>query len=106
MQLLSLLLHLGDDLQLHAAAAAAALSAAPHRVLKNKQRTLDMENAPRDVLNLDILFGAYEHRLRFLLTSSEHCMSGQIQWMSSSLWSSALRLFRVDRSSSSSGESD
>lgn len=51
MQLLSLLLHLGDDLQLHAAAAAAALSAAPHRVLKNKQRTLDMENAPRDVLN-------------------------------------------------------
>lgn len=40
------------------------------------------------------------------LTSSEHCMSGQIQWMSSSLWSSALRLLRVSLSSSSSGESD
>lgn len=39
------------------------------------------------------------------LTSSEHCMRGQIQWMSSSLWSSALRLFRVKRSSSSSGQS-
>lgn len=40
------------------------------------------------------------------LTSSEHCMRGQIQWMSSSLCSSALRLFRVNRSSSSSGQSD
>lgn len=49
MQLLSLLLHLGDDLQLHAAA---ALSAAPHRVLKNKQRTLNMDRAPRDILNV------------------------------------------------------
>lgn len=47
-----------------------------------------------------------ETPLLLLLTSSEHCMRGQIQWMSSSLWSSALRLFRVDRSSSSSGESD
>lgn len=37
MELLSLLLHLGYDLQLHAAAAAAALTAAPDRVLKKKK---------------------------------------------------------------------
>lgn len=33
-------------------------------------------------------------------TSSEQCMLGQIQWMSSSLCNSALRLSTVDRSSS------
>lgn len=38
-------------------------------------------------------------------TSSEPCISGQIQWMSSSLCSSPPRLLRVRPSSASSGES-
>lgn len=56
MELLSLLLHLGNDLQFHAAAAAAALTAGPHRVLKKHRRSVDRwkrGNARRDLLHFE-----------------------------------------------------
>lgn len=52
MELLSLLLHLGYDLQLHAA----ALTAAPDRVLKKNKRSTHHwthGNAPRDILDFE-----------------------------------------------------